>query len=143
MVLKFYKKCIFCTFCTDLSRKSNCVKGIYIYTFKRSRYAFSENGNCLLCYYLLFWRYEVLKSNSFIKFLLSQHIFYFLIADILWTVAQTPINHIICWRTAIRTFRSNMCSTHLRSGPYFTEMLFSWIYICFSLRKARFRQNII
>ena len=29
-----------------------------------------------------------------------------LIANISWTVAQTPINHIIFWKTAIRTFRS-------------------------------------
>ena len=28
-------------------------------------------------------------------------------------------------------------------GPYFTEFLFLWIYICLILRKPRFPQNII
>ena len=32
-----------------------------------------------------------LKSNNFVKFLLSQHLFDILIAYILWTVAQTPM----------------------------------------------------
>ena len=34
------------------------------------------------------------------------HFFYILIANVSWTVAQTPINHIIFWKTVIRTFRS-------------------------------------
>ena len=34
------------------------------------------------------------------------HFFYIFIANVSWTVAQTPINHIIFWKTVIRTFRS-------------------------------------
>ena len=32
--------------------------------------------------------------------------FHILIANISWTMAQTPINHIIFWKTVIRTLRS-------------------------------------
>ena len=31
------------------------VKAIYMYGSERSLFALSENGNCLLCYDLLFW----------------------------------------------------------------------------------------
>ena len=34
------------------------------------------------------------------------HFFYILIANVSWTVAQTPINHIIFWKTEMKTFRS-------------------------------------
>ena len=34
------------------------------------------------------------------------HFFYILIANVSWTVAQTPINHIIFWKTVMKTFRS-------------------------------------
>ena len=34
------------------------------------------------------------------------HFFYIFIANVSWTVAQTPINHIIFWKTVMKTFRS-------------------------------------
>ena len=34
------------------------------------------------------------------------HFFYILIANVSWTVAQTPINHIIFWKTVMKIFRS-------------------------------------
>ena len=44
-------------FCADPSKKSKSVKAIYIYASERSCYALPENGNYLLCYDLLFWKY--------------------------------------------------------------------------------------
>ena len=69
------KKMHFWHSCADLSEKSKSVKAICIYASKRSRYALSEIGNCLLCYSLLFWRHQSLNSKKFVKFLLSQHPF--------------------------------------------------------------------
>ena len=47
-----------------------------------------------------------MKLKNFVWFLLSRHLFwYFNCQCHLITVAQTPINHIIFWKTVIRTLR--------------------------------------
>ena len=64
------------------------------------------------CFYWLTCKNEKLVQNKplqqrlFDLILGFWHFFYILIANVSWTVAQTPINHIIFWKTVIRTFRS-------------------------------------
>ena len=74
-----------------------CIWKLLLGTFKK--------WYCLLCYDLLSWRYQSLKLKNFIKFLLSQHFFVFLSANISWTVGQIYINHIIFWKSVMRTLR--------------------------------------
>ena len=92
MVLKLSTKVHFLQFCADLSKKSMSIKAIYIYASGRSRHTLSENG---IVYY-----------DFLLNFCWVSIFFDILIANISWTVAQTPINHIIFWKTVIRTFRS-------------------------------------
>ena len=104
MVLKLSKKVHFLQFCADLSKKSKSIKAIYIYASERSRYALSENG---IVYYAMtycfgdisIWNWRILLNFCWVS------IFDILITNISWTVAHTPINHTIFWKSAIRTFR--------------------------------------
>ena len=95
----------FVQFCADFSKKSNSIKAIYIYVSESSRYALSENGivYCALTYYfgdIRVWSWRILLTFCWLSIF-----FYVLIANISWTVAQTPINHIIFWKSVLRTFR--------------------------------------
>ena len=93
-------------FCADLSKKFWSIKAIYMYTSERSRYAFSENG---IVYYAMtycfgdisIWNWRILLNFCWVSIF-----FDILIANISWTVAQTPKRHIIFWKTVIKTFRS-------------------------------------
>ena len=104
MVLKLSKKVHFLQFCADLSKKSKSIKAIYIYASERSRYALSENG---IVYYAMtycfgdisIWNWRILLNFCWVS------IFDILITNISWTVAHTPINHTIFWKSVIRTFR--------------------------------------
>ena len=93
-------------FFADLSKKSKFVKVIYIYASERSCYALSENGivYCAMAYYL--GEISVWSRRILLNFCWVSIFFDILIANISWTVAQTPINHIIFWKTVIKTFRS-------------------------------------
>ena len=117
--LNCLKKCIFLQFCADLSKKFWSIKAIYMYTSERSRYAFSENG---IVYYAMtycfgdisIWNWRILLNFSWVSIF-----FDILIANILWTVARTPINDIIYWKSAMRTFRCTYvyCFNRLRFLP--------------------------
>ena len=106
IVLKLSKKVHFLQFCADLSKKSTPIKAIYKYASKRSRYTLSENG---IVYYAMtycfgdisIWNWRILLNFCWVSIF-----FDILIANISWTVAQTPINHIIFWKTVMKTFRS-------------------------------------
>ena len=92
------KKCTFCNFAlTSARNRIICMWKVSLSTFRK--------WYCLLCYDLLFRRHYGLKLKNFVKFLLSQHLVNSLIANISWTVAQTPINHIIFWKSVMRTLR--------------------------------------
>ena len=95
----------FLQFCADLSKKSNSIKVIYIYTSERSGYVFSENG---IAYFSMTYSFGDIRVWSW-RLLLNLYwvsiFFYILIANISWTVAQTTINHIIFWKSVMRTFR--------------------------------------
>ena len=88
------------------AKRSKCDTAIYIYASERSRYALSEN---VTVYYTMIWCFEdisVWNRRVLLNFCWVSIVFDILIANISWTVAQTPINHIIFWKTVIRTFRS-------------------------------------
>ena len=104
MVLKLSKKVHFFRFCADLSKKSKSIKTIYKCTSGKSCYALSENG---IVYYAMAYSFGDIKVWSG-KTLLNfcwVIIFDILIANISWTVPQTPINHTIFWQSVKRTFR--------------------------------------
>ena len=81
------------------------IKAIYIYAPGRSRYALSENG---IVYYAMtycfgdisIWNWRILLNFCWVSIF-----FDILIANISWTVAPTPINHSIFWKSVMRTFR--------------------------------------
>ena len=92
-------------FCADLSKKSKSIKAIYIYASEKSSYALSEID---VVYYAITYcliGMSVWGRRIFEEFLLSQHPFDILIASISWTVAQTPKNHNIFWKSVMRTLR--------------------------------------
>ena len=76
-------------FCADVSKKSKSINAIYVYAPERSRYALSENG---IVYYAMtycfgnirFWIRRILLNFCWVSIF-----FGILIANILWTVAQT------------------------------------------------------
>ena len=98
-------KSAFFQFCVDLSNKSKFVQAIYIYASERSRYTFSENG---IVYYAMtyssggirVWTRRILLNVCWVS-----NFFDILIANISLTEAQTPINHIILWKSVMATFR--------------------------------------
>ena len=95
----------FLQFYADLSKKSKSIKVIYIYESERSRYALSENGivYCAMTYY--FGDISVWSRRILLNFCWVSIFFDVLIVNISWTVAQTPINHSIFWKSVMKTFR--------------------------------------
>ena len=81
---------------SEFSKKSKSIKSVYIYASERSRYTLSENG----IRDIRVWSREILLNVCWVNIF-----FYILIANISWTVTQTPINHIIFWMSVMRTFR--------------------------------------
>ena len=105
MVLKLSKKVHFLQFCADLSKKSKSIKAIYIYASERSRYALSENGIVYYAMTYCFGDISVWSRRILLNFCWVSIFFDILIANISWTVAWTPINHTIFWKSGKRTFR--------------------------------------
>ena len=105
MVCKLSKKVHFLQFCADLSKKSKSIKAIYIYASERSRYALSENGIVYYAVTYYFGNIRVSSRRILLNFCWVSIFFDILIANISWIVAQTPINHIIFWKSVMRTFR--------------------------------------
>ena len=103
MILKLLKKVHFFHFVLTSAKMS---KAIYIYASEIYRYALSEN---VIVYYAMTSCFEdisVWNRRTLLNFCWVSIVFDILIANISWTVAQTPINHIIFWKTVMRTFRS-------------------------------------
>ena len=105
MVRKLSKKVYFLQFCAELSKKSKSVKAIYIYASERSRYALSENGIVYYAMTYCFGDISVWSRRILLNFCWVSIFFDVLIVNISWTVAQTPINHSIFWKSVMRTFR--------------------------------------
>ena len=105
MVRKLSKKMHFLQLCADLSKKSKSIKAIYIYASKRSRYALSENGIVYYAMTYCFGDISVWSRRILLNFCWISIFFDILIANILWSVAQTPLSHNIFWKSVMRTFR--------------------------------------
>ena len=92
-------------FCLALSKKSRFIKVVYIFASEVSCYGLSENG---IVYYAItycfgnirVWSWRILLNLCWISIF-----FDILIANILWSVAQTPLSHNIFWKSLMRTFR--------------------------------------
>ena len=101
-----FKKCIVSNFVLTSARNlSNFIKAIYIFASERSCYALSENGivYCAMSYYLrdisaCSWR--IMSNFCWVSIFFDN-----LIVNFSWTVAQTPANHRIFWKSVMRTFR--------------------------------------
>ena len=81
------------------------IKAIYQYASERSRSALSGND---IVYYSITYCFKditVWTQISLLNFCWVSIFFDDLIANISWTVAQTPKKHIIFWKSAMRTFR--------------------------------------
>ena len=105
IVLKLSEKVHFLQFCADHSQKFMSIKGIYIYASERSRYALSENGIVYYAMTYCFGDISVWSRRILLNFCWVSIFFDILIANISWTVAQTPKNHSIFWKSVMRTFR--------------------------------------
>ena len=84
--------------------KSKPFKAIYIYASERSCYFLSENG--IVCYAMTycFVDIRVWSKRTLINSCCVSIFFDILINNISWTLAQTPINHNILWKSVMRTF---------------------------------------
>ena len=104
MVLKLSKKLHFCNFVLT-SAINLSLKAIYIYASERSWYALSENGivYCAMTYY--FGDISVWSRRILLNFCWVSIFFDILIVNISLTVAQTPKNHSIFWKSVMRPFR--------------------------------------
>ena len=106
----------FLQFNADLSKIFKSVKAVDIYASKRSRFTFSENENGIMLWrtvseILKVWSRPILLNYSWVSIF-----FDILIANNSWTLAQTPINHIIFKKSVMRTFRCiyTSCFNRLR-----------------------------
>ena len=97
------KKWIFYQFCTGLSKKCKSVKATYMYASERSR-----KDLILKAYYAMTYCFGdiIVWSRKILLNFCSGSIFFdIVIANISRNVPQTPINHIIFWKSVMRTFR--------------------------------------
>ena len=105
MVLKLSKKVHFLQFCADISKKSKYIKAIYIYASERARCTLLENGIVYYAMVYCFGDIKVSSQRTLLNFCWVRIFFHILIANMPWTVAQTPINHSIFWKGLMRSFR--------------------------------------
>ena len=126
MVLKLSKTVNFLQFCPDLSKKYKFIKAIYMHASERSRYALSETLR--IFYYAMTYCFGDIRVWSWIillNFCWVSIFFDVLIANISWRVVQTPINHIIFWKSVMRTFRLTDLVFLLRSAQNCKKCTFS------------------
>ena len=99
------KKVHFLQFCAEFSNKSKFIKAIYIYASERSHFALSEYSIVSYAMIYCFGDIKVWSQIILLNFCWVGIFFHILIANISWTVAETPINHIIFWMSVMRSFR--------------------------------------
>ena len=105
MVLKLSKKCIFCNFVLTSTRNLILLKQFtYVHlkclvTHIHKMVLFSENTMSYCFRDFRVWSRRILLNFWVIIF------FDILIANISWTVAQTPISHTIFWKSFMKNFR--------------------------------------
>ena len=89
----------------------SCQKKVHFFNFVRCQQKnISKNNLIHICIWKVSLRtsedISVWNQKILLNFCWVSIVFDILIANISWTVAQTPINHIIFWKTVIKTFRS-------------------------------------
>ena len=120
-IFRLSKKVHFCNLVLISAKKSKYVKAIYIYASERSwkkrSFTLSENVIVYYAITLCFEDISVWNRRTLLNFCWVSIVFDILIDNISWMVAQIPINHIIFWKTVIRTFRFIYvnCFNRLRS----------------------------
>ena len=102
MVIKLSKKVNFCNFVMTLARSLSLLKQ---FTYMHLKGVITHSQKMVLFIMLTYCFGDItVWSQIFVTFLLS--IFFdALIANVSLAVAQTPINHIIFWKSLMRTFR--------------------------------------
>ena len=108
MVPELSKTCFFCNFVLTSARNLSRLKQFTYSDLK----GLVTNFQKLVLFIMLrlnvseVWMFEV---EEFLRNFCWFSIFFdILIANISWTVAQTPINHSIFWKSVMRTFRTYM-----------------------------------
>ena len=122
MVFKLSKKVHLCNFVLTPAKNLNT---LIQFTYMHLKWL-ADFQKMVLFIMLWFTVSEILrlksnKNSEVKKTLLSPHLFDILIANISWTVTQTPVNHAILWKSVVRTF--SIC------GNWFNGELHS-NYIC-------------
>ena len=113
------KKKFFPNFILTSARKVSPLKQFtftFTFTSERSHYALWEKGIIHYAMISCFEDIRVWSRRVLLEFCRVSIFFDILIANISWTVTQTPINHVIFWKSIMRTFRCIYvnCSIRLR-----------------------------
>ena len=104
MVLILSKKVYFLQFCGDLSKKYKFIKAIYIYVLKDLVTHFQKMVLLVMLWSTVSGYIRVWSRRILLNFCWVRTFYDILIANISWTVAQTPIDHTIFCKTVMRTF---------------------------------------
>ena len=98
------KKWIFCNFVLNSAKNLSILKQLTYMHLKGLVTHFHKMVSLIMPWLnvleISVWNWRIMLNFYWVSFF-----FDILIAIISWTVAQTPINHIIIWKTVIRTFR--------------------------------------
>ena len=103
------------------------MRAVYIYPSERPRYALSENGIVYYAMKYCFGDIRVWSRRILLNFCLGSIVFDILIANISWTVAQTPINHFVFRNSAMKTQERNMETRQMT--PFFSSTEHSEQYV--------------
>ena len=104
MVVKLFKKVIFCNFVLTSTRNLNLFKQ-FTYMHLKGLVTLSENS---IVYYAITYHFgdiSVWSWEILLNFCCISIFFDIIIVKFSWTVSQTSINHIIFWKTVMGTFR--------------------------------------
>ena len=105
MVLKLSKKCIFCNFGLTSARNLSLLKQ-FTYIHQKGLVTHFQNLMLFIMLWLTVSEILVFEVEKFSRNFAWVSIFFdILIASNSWTVAHTPINHSIFWKSVMRTIR--------------------------------------
>ena len=103
--LNCLKKCIFCNFVLTSGTNLYLLKQ---FTYMHLKGLVTHFQEISIIYYAMTYSFgdiSVCCQRILLNFCWVSMFFEILITNILWTVAQTPINHNIFWKSVMRTFR--------------------------------------
>ena len=98
----------FAIFLQTSARNIGILKQFTICFWKVSSHTFKK-WYCILCCGLLFRRYQGLNSNNSIKFLLSQHLFWYLNRQYLMNGSSDPYKTYHFLKKYSKNFKSHIC----------------------------------